>query len=752
MATLVSRLLLLLLLRTCAMFSTAEVLGPATIVTTPENEAAVTKAVALYMQALATREHDQAVALYQRSIESYPRFAGAYNNLAMVLSDSMGDLAGAMRWLEIGARVALETNDTMNYASIETNMGQLTRRDHMLDITANVQAITYYDRALAAEPMFILALMTKAATLLDIHKLDEAEQLFRQAIAVEPFNDVAHFELGTMYFKRGDMAQALHHLDIVIQRSQSSRRVSAAMDNKAHCLTEAGQHVEALKAFEQALEFNPNSAAALANLVTARRTLCNWDSVEELHDQLVRKQEMDIDAGVRTLSLAPYDSTLLNLPDPFRKTLAQYVSKQFEQLRTVQVSLRTLEATVSLGYQRVTPLRIGYLSYDFRNHVMAQLTLGLLQHHDPHAVETYCYSYGVNDGSALRRQVEFSCDVFRDISNCSDIDAAEQIGVDQMDILVDLMGHTKGVRVGITALRPSRLVVNYLGYPGTMGSTFTDFALVDRMIMPPEVAAASMTEHIVYLPHSYQANLYDSAKAARIMKSVAQSVRSLNSLPENAIVFCNFNTINKMEPRSFATWMSILRRVPNSVMWLLETSSNHDNTVRSVLRSEAQAHGIHPARIVFAERVNQTKHIARLELADIYLDSFIYNAHSTASDALWANLPIVTFWGDTFPSRVAAALISNAVEHSEIVVHSLKDYENVAVQLAESIHLRRRIQEDLATNALFSPLFDSVRTANNIEIAYQVMHDVKIRVDRATKHPNYQLMINPEASREFNVH
>lgn len=389
MAALISWLTVLLL-GACAVLSSADVLAPMTIVATPENEAAVTKAMDLYMQALTTHEHEQAVTLYQRSIEAYPQFAGAYNNLAMVLSDNMSDLPRALKWLEMGARIALETNDSTNYAAIETNMGQLIRRHRTFDAAACMEAITHYDRAFAVKPTFVLALFSKAATLLDLGKLDEAEHLFRQVIAVEPLNDAAYFELGTLCFKRGDMIQALHYLDFVIQHSKSPHLVGAAMVNKGHCLTESGQHTEAMKTHEQALAFAADSSIAMANLVAARRVLCNWDGIEELHDRLVTRQEIDMNAGARTLSLAPYDSTLLDLPDSFRKTLAQYQSKPFEQLLTLQLAPRTLQEPINLDHQPAAPLRIGYLSYDFRNHVMALLTLGLLRHHDQHAVETYC--------------------------------------------------------------------------------------------------------------------------------------------------------------------------------------------------------------------------------------------------------------------------------------------------------------------------------------------------------------------------
>lgn len=727
-----------------------------TIIATPENEAALLEAVELYRQARKAshlQQHDHAVDLYQKSIDVYPQLASAYNNLAMLLFEISNDRVRSLEVLEVGARVAVEANDTQNYAAIHSNMGFLQRRGREEDIGACLRAIAHYDRAITAEPTSVSALYNKGSALMGMNERAAAEEIYRQVLAFDPLHEDAHLDMGTLCFLRGDIEKALNHEDTVIQHSKSSKMVLSALNNKGQYLKESGRLLDALNVHEQSLAFAPDNAVALSNVVTSRRTLCIWEGLEELHDHLVHRQEIDIMAGTRTLSLLPYDSTLLDLPDTFRKSLARVQSKRFEQLQTLDLPATAREQR-TLQHQRTKPLKIGYISYDFRDHVMAQLTLGLIEHHDAHTVTTYCYSYGINDGSVLRKEIESECDVFRDIWRVSDLEAAQQIGLDQIDILVDLMAHTKGARLGITALRPSRSIVNYLGFPGTMGSTFTDFAMVDRLVVSPEVAAQTMSEQIVYLPHSYQANSYKpttaSCSGSEDMESCVKGNRSVHNLPSDTIVFCNFNTINKMEPVSFVTWMTILRRIPNSVLWLLEPPKTHGDAVRETMYTEAQSHGIHPSRIIFAEQLDRQEHVSRLTLADIFLDSFIYNAHSTASDALWANLPVVTLSGNAFPSRVAAALLTNAMEHAEIAVHSLKEYEDVAVTLAENIRLRRRIRNDLAANGLASPLFDSDRTANNVETAYQAINDITTFVDpeRTVK---FQLIINPEASKEFHL-
>ncbi|DAZ99932.1 TPA: hypothetical protein N0F65_008739 [Lagenidium giganteum] len=712
----------------------------------PELAAQARKAVELYataQQLSAQGRRDDAISHYQQAIHVYPGLAGAYNNMAMLVFER-GDAVVARQLLEQGARVANATGDAVNFAAMHNNIGFIIREENQQSISLALDAIAHFDVSLEAVPDDVGALYNKASALHCMRRDVEAEALLRRVIAVDPRHVSAHTDLGAIHFARGDHEQAIYHQDQVINNPMATTTaIMGAFNNKGHFYKENGFLVEALKVHEQALVVAPEDAMALGNIVTAQRTLCIWNASEELHDRLVDLIDNELRHRPRGVSFLPYDATLLWLSDAFRKRIAMAHSLAVEQAQTLELPVHQR--------QPGAPLKIGYLSFDFREHPMGHLTLGLLEHHRATRVEHLCYSYGPNDGSEWRQRAERSCTMFTDLVGASDIDAAIKIAIDDLDILVDLMAHTKGARLGISALRPTRQIVNYLGFPGTMGSTFTDYAIVDRYVVPPE-AATTMTERLVYLPHTYQVNLYDldipacAGVGGSEPMACQQHGRTANGLPADGIVFCNFNTIDKMEPVSFTAWMNILRRVPNSVLWLLEPAKRYAEQIKNVLLHEAEARGIHPSRVIFAPHQPKKTHLARLSVADIFLDSFVYNAHSTASDALWAFLPIVTLWGNTFPSRVAASLIKNSMRYPDIVVDDLKSYENAAVILAENPSLLHQIRQELAAQSLKSPLFDTDRTVAEIESSYELMAELSIRGEG---NPRFHMIVHPQRSSVF---
>ncbi|RHY63382.1 hypothetical protein DYB38_006647, partial [Aphanomyces astaci] len=400
-------------------------------------------------------------------------------------------------------------------------------------------------------------------------------------------------------------------------------------------------------------------------------------------------------------ALLPYDATLMNISDEMKKVIAMSNSGQWDQ--SVQ---HRHPPTI-----HTTKLNVGYVGYDFRNHPMGQLTIGALEQHNHSRIHLHAYAYGPNDNSTWRHRSEAACDVFRDVFEASDVDIAAQIHADGIHIAVDLMAHTRGARVGISGLKPAPILVNYLGYPGTMGSSFTDYAVVDRFVVPPTKAAATFTEKLVYLPHTYQVNSYEWGVDTVTWHDFNQS----------SFVFCNFNTINKMEPVAFGLWMAILKRVPRSVLWLLEPSRVDAGVVRT-FRAEAAARGVDPSRLVFAPRLPRDQHLARLRHAHLFLDSVIYTAHTTASDMLWTHLPVLTLWGATFASRVAGSLMDTAVGSSLWTTHSIKEYEDLAVRLATTdTAALNALRLKLAHRAATSPLFDNRRTTFHLEHAYMCM-------------------------------
>ncbi|KAF1784736.1 O-GlcNAc transferase, C-terminal [Phytophthora cactorum] len=668
------------------------------LIVTPENEASLTLAAELYRTAQATDQSQDKERLLRESIDAYPEIAAAYNNLAMLIFERQ-ERDEALQLLERGLQAAEATQDWENMANIHNNLGFITRERGKWSVAYSLEALQHFEKALEISPEFVGALYNKASVLLALRRDMESKEQLLKVLELEPDDRQAHLDLGRIYFEHGDLEKALEHEDYVIKVATTAKEKLQGMHNKGVFLKEYNLLSRALEVYDAMLTIESVESYVLIDMMNAKRSFCDWKGMEKLENQVLvaAQRQFEFEMPQEPVVFLPFDSTLLKVSDVFRKKLAIRASKR---------------------------LKIGYLSFDFRDHPMGHLTLGLIEQHAALArgVDTICYSYGPNSVASApwRRQFEEKCDVFRDLLGMSDLQAAQTIGLDGIDVLVDLMAHTKGARLGIPSLRPSRIVVNYLGYPGTMGSSFTDFVMVDKMVLPPEVAAASMTEQVVYLPHTYQANRYEPwIPSCGVDTECQRANRSQHGLPTDVLVFCNFNTINKMESESFAVWMSILRQVPKSVLWLLAPSGPDAPRVMEKLHDQAMRHGVLPSRVIFAPRVDKYSHLARITVADIFLDSFVYNAHSTAADALWANVPIVTLWGDTFPSRVAASLILNALPFPELVSHSVRDYERKAVYLAKKPKVLRRIRNALASYTLTSPLFNTKQTTETIETAPQ---------------------------------
>jgi predicted O-linked N-acetylglucosamine transferase (SPINDLY family) len=351
------------------------------------------------------------------------------------------------------------------------------------------------------------------------------------------------------------------------------------------------------------------------------------------------------------------------------------------------------------------------MSSDFRDHPTTHLTQGMFRQHDRERVEVFGYSLGRDDASRYRRQVVESCDHFRDVSTLNAGETARRIHADGIDILVDLNGHTTGNRFEVLALKPAPIQVSYLGYPGTLGAEFVDYLLTDEIVTPPGMDTF-FDEQLVRLPNCYQVNARDTPEAGEIPS------RAACGLPESAFVFCCFNNPYKIDPLMFDVWARILQRVENSVLWLF---GKYEAALTN-LRREAKARGLARERLIFAERVPLAEHLARQSQADLFLDTYYYNAHTTASDMLWAGVPVLTCPGATFASRVCTSVL-HAAGLPEMSVADLTAYENTAVALAGDPGRLQWMRQQLAANHASSPLFDSGRFVRNLENAYRQMWD-----------------------------
>jgi predicted O-linked N-acetylglucosamine transferase (SPINDLY family) len=430
----------------------------------------------------------------------------------------------------------------------------------------------------------------------------------------------------------------------------------------------------------------PGHAEALNQQIQCRQQICDWRGIGLLQRDLLSSSERFSPFGALTIDSTP--------------------AQQLAVARTwCEQRYAAIKPLPQNSDHRGGKIRLGYLSADFCNHAMAHPVAALIEHHDRQRFEIIAYSYGPDDGSPMRRRLAQACDRFTDIRSMPAIEAAKLIQADGIDILIDLAGYTTGARTEILAFRPAPVQVNFLGYPGTMGAGFIDYIIADPVCIPLG-EDVYFSETVVRLADCYQPN-------DRRREIAETPSREACGLPARGVVFCCFNNIYKIAPEMFAVWMRLLEQVPDSVLWLLDGNT----AARQNLRREA---GGAADRLIFAPRQPMPDHLARHRLADLFLDTLPYNAHTTASDALWAGLPVLTCRGKTFAGRVAASLLT-AVGLPELIASSLADYEALALGLAREPARLAAVRDKLAANRHTAPLFDSVRFARAIETAYRQM-------------------------------
>ena len=557
------------------------------------------------------------------------------------------------------------------------------------------EALADFDRALALKPGNALTLLCRGNLLLDAARPDEALASYDRLLAIAPGYDEA-------WFRRGS---ALWLMDRVEDALASYRKALAinpgrfgAAFNSGTALLKLERYDEALAAFEQAATLAPGHRYLLGAMAGAVSGACDfgrWDDMRTRAIAAVRN---------RTSVIAP----LTFLPFCDDGALRRACSEAFVADRVLQTGAALWNGE---GYVH-DRIRIAYLSSDFHQHATAELIAGLIENHDRARFEVTGVSFGPDDGSPMRARIVQAFDHFEDVRAAGDADVARLLRAREIDIAVDLKGHTEGARAGILAHRPCPVQVNYLGYPGTIGAPWLDYIIGDAVVLPfPDQDFYS--EKIVHVPHCYQAN-----DARRAIADTAPS-RAEAGLPGEGIVFCCFNAAWKITPAIFAVWMRLLKAVPASVLWLLEDNAS----MPGYLRAAAAVHGVDPARLVFAPRTTPAAHLARHRLADLFLDTLPYGAHTTASDALWAGLPLLTCLGRQFDGRVAASLLKT-IGLPDLVTESLEHYEALALALARDPERLAGLRARLASNRLSSPLYDVQQFARSIEAAYLRMMEI----------------------------
>jgi predicted O-linked N-acetylglucosamine transferase (SPINDLY family) len=555
---------------------------------------------------------------------------------------------------------------------------------------------------------------------------DEALQRFTQAVTLNPGNADNWNNRGTVLSDLGDYRAAIEDFDKAIALNPNS---PAAIFNKSKSLTKLKQYGEALAASDQALAMKPDlaeawlgrgmifhelqrhdeAASAHANalaidpqmpflkgsLLHQKMLTCDWSQV----DSLVKEIETDIAAG--RLAAEPFGWQGVAWSERSLQLCAElYNAKTFP-------AGPASPALLSSGVN--TRIRVGYLSGEFRQQATSLLLVGVLEHHDAEQFDIYAIDNGWDDLSETRRRINDAVSRRISVGECNDAEALAAIRENRIDVLINLNGYFGLGRTRLFAQRAAPVQVNYLGYPGTLGARYMDYIIADQHVLPSD-HRAFYSEKVVYLPNCYQANDRKKEIATRIFN------RRECGLPAEGVVLCCFNNAYKITPEIFDCWMKILMSVDDSVLWLLEDTAS----AAANLRREAVARGVSADRIVFAERMPLPEHLARHRCADLFLDTLPYNAHTTASDALWAGLPVLTCRGETFAGRVAASLLHN-LHLPELITATLEDYVRLAIELATHPEKRAAINQKLADNRLTTPLFDTKLFTRHIEQAYAAM-------------------------------
>jgi protein O-GlcNAc transferase len=548
--------------------------------------------------------------------------------------------------------------------------------------------------ALRLAPDYVEAHNTLADTLTALGRYGEAEACCRAALRLKPEYAEAHYNLGTalMSLRRPAEAERSYREALLLKPENP-----AAFHNLGNALMHQGKLGEASAAFGRAAALNPNNADALANWFHLKQRICDWSDYPE--------SEARFRNGLAAAASPNVAFRLLGTGAPAEEQLAcaRRIAAKFAVPKADLLSS-------SLPTSPRARIRIGYLSSDFQALPTAFLSVGIFEHHDRGRFDIIGYSAYPDDGSAIRQRLAQAFDRFVDVSGLSDARAAQVIHADGLDVLVGLDGLTPYARPKILAYRPAPIQLNYLGYTGTIGADFIDYIIVDRFVVAPE-QQPFFAERLVHLPDCYQCN--DDKREI----SPATPSRAACGLPERAFVFCCFNDSYKITPGFFDIWMRLLRAVPGSVIWL----GARQTIVKASLAREAAARSIAPERLVFAERLPLlSEHLARHRVADLFLDTLPFNAHTTASDALWAGLPVLTCAGTTFAGRVAGSLLQ-AIGLAELVTTSLEEYEALALRLVREPELLARLRARLAENRLSFPLFDTARSTRALEAAYERM-------------------------------
>jgi len=628
------------------------------------------------------KHFEEAINHFDQTLSLKPDYAEAWSNKGVTLIE-------LERYEEAINHFDRALNLKPNYAEAWSNKGIVLN-----ELKHFEEALTHYDKALSLKPDYAEAWSNKGVTLIELERYEEAINHFDRALNLKPDYAEAWSNKGIVLNELKHFEEALTHYDKALSLKPS---YAEAWSNKGISLNNLKRYEEAINHFDRALSLKLDIDWVYGELLHTKMKICSWDNYQDEVIKLFRK--------VHAYQKVTQPFPLLALVDD--ALLQKKSSEIFAQDRCpINSALGPIPKVA-----KKDRIRIGYFSADFRNHATGYLIAELFELHDKSQFELIGFSFGPISNDEMRQRLNKSFDQFIEVGPESDIKIAQLARNLNIDIAVDLKGFTKDSRVGIFSYRVAPIQVNYLGYPSTMGSDCIDYIIADNTLIPLEYQSC-YSEKVAYLPDSYQVN-----DRKRVISDKQFTKRELE-LPENGFVFCCFNNSYKVLPETFDGWMRILKEVDGSVLFLYAGTQ----CAESNLKKEAEARGVNSSRLIYGKAISADKYLAQYRVCDLFLDTFPYNAGTTASDALWTGLPVLTRMGQSFASRVAGSLL-NAIGLPELITNTQEEYEALAIELAHNPQKLAGIKQTLANNRLTTPLFNTPLFTKNLEALYIKMYE-----------------------------
>ena len=628
------------------------------------------------------RRFDEAIAHYDKALGLNPNYAEAWSNKGNTLHE-------LKRYEEAIAHYDKALSLKPDYADVWSNKGVTLHELKRFD-----EAIAHYDKALSLNPNYAKAWSNKGVTFHVLKRFDEAIAHYDKALSLKPDYAVGWSNKGNTLHELNRFDEAIAHYDKAISLMPDYHN---AWTNKGNTLRELKRFDEAIAHYDKALTLRPDIDWVSGGLQNTKMTICSWSGLSESSEDIFKKVMASEKVVAPFSLLALNDDALLH-----KKCSEIYIQSRYPFNPVLEPILKRPQSQ---------KIRIAYFSPDFRNHPVSFLTSELFEIHDRGRFEIFAFSLQrvfIGDETNLRLRKGF--DRFIDVDELTDREIAQLARELEIDIAIDLAGPTKHSRTVIFSYRAAPIQVNWLGYPGTIGADYIDYIVADKIIIP-ETHQQFYNEKIVYLPNTYMVD--DSKRIA----STRVFTRVECGLPQNTFIFCCFNNDYKFNPQVLDSWSRILLAAKKSVIWIPE----NNEYFRANITIEFNKRGIDSMRVVFAPRVDlMADHLARYTLADLFLDTHPYNAHTTAVDSLKAGIPVITLKGQSFSSRVAASLL-NAVGLPELITSTQEEYEALAIELAMNTKKLADIKLKLANNYLTAPLFDTPLFTKNLEEAYLKM-------------------------------